>query len=116
MAFLDIPAGFSAAELAAHQVRRAIIDARDAVKGALEQIHTQLYLVDGVDPQDVFDDFATNGSKLVAFNDAAVAFLDDIATANGQAITDIIADAMHEPPAGKELVENVDHSITYQDI
>ena len=100
----------------AKQVRFAIrstaLEAVDAVK----QIHTQIWMQDGVDPQDVFNQFTTHGADYLSARDAMVTFITEIATANDQTLADYITPEWYEPPAGKSLTVNVDGSITVEDV
>jgi hypothetical protein len=115
MSFLDIPPGPTSAQIAARQVRLSLADAKDAMVAALQQVHTQLYLINGVDPQDVFDDFGTSAAKYIDIRDAFVACLTAVATANGKIIDQYIDSIYYNPPEGKVLTVNVDGTITYED-
>lgn len=100
------------AQLAAKQVRQAFRSAVREAVGALRQVHQQIWLMDGLDPQDVFDQFTTEGAHEIDANDACIAFITAMAITNGQTIDDYIDAADYTPPAGVTLTVEMDDSVT----
>jgi hypothetical protein len=106
----------SAEVLAARQVRQAIRSAILEAVAAVKQTHTQIWMMEGLDPQNEFDEFGTNGGAYIAAQDALVAMITAVAEANGQTVDDYIDAMWYQPAPGKTVTVNMDGTVTVGDV
>jgi hypothetical protein len=99
-------------QMAARQIRQTFRDLIHQAVFALEQEHQQLWMMDGVATQDIYDEFTTLGGKERDAHDAIVTFITSMATANGLTIGDYIDSAQYAPTGGHTLTTNMDGTVT----
>lgn len=98
------------AALAAARIKRAI---RASIVASVEQLDAicwSLWRNPDVDPQDVFDVFGANATKLLDDIDAWVTFITALATSNGDAIGDYVDADIYTPT--DTFTRNMDGTVT----
>lgn len=98
---------------AAKQIRQAIRSSALNDVDQIRQIQTQIWKLDGVDPQDVFDEFGTLAGAMLDARDALVAKVSAIAVDNGQVLADYIDSSWYDNTVGGHTATvNMDGTVT----
>jgi len=99
--------------MAAKQIRQSIRGFALNGVDQIRQIQTQIWKLDGVAAQDVFDEFTTLAGAMLDARDAIVALVTAIAVANGQVVGDYIDPSWYDNTVnGHTASVNMDGTVT----